>query len=588
MKPGEITNAFGKFQNGRTYLEIKDRWEDDFSLYRLQPYDAGKGYYSYTSNAPRVLADKVISMLVKAYLNIHVPEDILTDEEARVANNVERFIYGSLYLNDQKFLKMPDMPPLRHQMAWHACIRGGFGLRVYVHKNAQGETFPDIMVWDLYNTAYSVGDDGLDWACFRYKITKEQANKFYGVKGSRDLLEVYDYWDKEKHAVVLQNEFIEEPVDHGKGHCPVYILRTGSLPPVFQEDYEDTLSEIGQSVFAANRNIYPILNKTLSDLHTLVRRGVKTPLGYWSETGSETLDQDIYQVEKSAVIPLKVGEEIKPLLTESMPTDAAIALNWDSGEIQRGGLSHVAHGEVSTRLSGFAISQLQAAVETIVVPFAQILERGYNVISTELTNQYSGSGYAPIKVRGRDSRGMPFGFNKAFLIKPSDVKGDWKPEVTLEPIFPKDDAQAVQMAQMLRQGPTPLLSDETLRSEYLKVRDPDLEAMKVSREWASQLIINKLWDAYKAAVTEAGAGSVEAMNILAELQRIMMATGQGPQGQQAGQLSPSQAASMGTPGAGITPGATGMPASATPPEAQGGFPPGALNATPPPEISEEV
>jgi len=589
MEPGDVANAISKFRNGSTYLELKSRWESDFALYRLEKYDAGQGYYSYTSNSPRVLADKVISMLVKSYLNIRIPEELMTDDEARKANNVERFIYGSLYLNDQKFLRLANTPPLRNQMSWHSCIRGGYGLRIYVHKGPNGKTFPSINILDLYNTSYQEGEDGLEWVAYTYKITKEQAKNIYGVSGSRDLIEVTDYWNTEQHGVIVQNQWQVPLYDHGKGHCPIFILRAGSLPQVYQEDYEETLSEIGQSLFAPNRHIYPILNKTLSDLHTLVRRGVKPPMGYWSETGRETIDEDIYKVEKAATVPFKIGEEFKPLITPTMPLDAGTTLNWDSGEIQRGGLSHVAHGEVSTRLSGFAISQLNAAVETTVIPFAQCVERGYQIIALELPEQYSGSKLAPISVLGRDSHGTAFGFKEQLKIKPADVAGDWKPEVTLEPMFPKDDAQSVQIAQMLRQGPTPLLSDETIMAEYLKVRDPDLEKQKLSREWASQLIVNRLWAAYQAAVVEAGAGSIEASNILAELQRVMTQTGLAPGGQgQQGQMSPSEAEGMGTPGAGVAPGATGVPTSTMPPEAMGGFPPGALNSSPPPEMAEEA
>ena len=33
--------------------KLRQRMEDDYSLYRLDPYDAGDGYQSYTSNAPQ-------------------------------------------------------------------------------------------------------------------------------------------------------------------------------------------------------------------------------------------------------------------------------------------------------------------------------------------------------------------------------------------------------------------------------------------------------------------------------------------------------------------------------------------------------
>ena len=40
---------------------LRSRMEADYSLYRLDPYDAGDGYHSYTSNEPSTYADKIIS-----------------------------------------------------------------------------------------------------------------------------------------------------------------------------------------------------------------------------------------------------------------------------------------------------------------------------------------------------------------------------------------------------------------------------------------------------------------------------------------------------------------------------------------------
>ena len=40
---------------------LRNRMDKDYSLYRLDPYDAGDGYQSYTSNEPSTYADKIIS-----------------------------------------------------------------------------------------------------------------------------------------------------------------------------------------------------------------------------------------------------------------------------------------------------------------------------------------------------------------------------------------------------------------------------------------------------------------------------------------------------------------------------------------------
>ncbi|MBU0978116.1 MAG: hypothetical protein KKD18_06880, partial [Nanoarchaeota archaeon] len=361
------------------------------------------------------------------------------------------------------------------------------------------------------------------------------------------------------------------------GHCPVYIMQAGSTPLTWQTNYEYTQTHVGESAFAPNRELFPSMNKTLSDLVTLVRRGVKVPLGYWSAGGTKNIEEDIWQVEKAASVPLDLNEKIEPLFKETMPADATTLLNWESGEVQRGGLSHTAFGELGFRLSGFAINQLQQSLATVITPFAQTLERAYKVISMELIQQYSKGGFPAIKVRGRTSRNQAFGYPQADKIKPSDIKGDWHPEIKLEPTLPKDDAQNFQLAKMARDGEIPLLADETIRAEFLGVRDVDLESEKIAGEWADQLIINRLWKAYLNALADEN--PMKAQNILAELRRVMMMTGQagGRQGG-GGAMSPTAQAAMGMKGVGMPMGETGVPSSTLPPESLGGLPPGAANA----------
>ena len=52
---------------------LRDRMEQDHRLYRLEPYDAGDGYRSYTSNEPQVMADKISSWLTAAEMVVRIP-----------------------------------------------------------------------------------------------------------------------------------------------------------------------------------------------------------------------------------------------------------------------------------------------------------------------------------------------------------------------------------------------------------------------------------------------------------------------------------------------------------------------------------
>lgn len=592
----DIKAAVSAFQNNTVFMELRRRWEQDFDLYRLQPYDAGKGYISYTSNSPRVYIEKLLSIQNSAELLIRIPEDVLTDDQARVASNVERFLYGCINLNDEKSLTMPNVPAIRAQMAWHGHLRGGFGILTYIHKSGEKETFPQISIWDLYNTSYGVGENGLDWATYSYKMDRKAAEKFFGMEITsmasvglgQNEVDIIDYWDTEKYGVIAGGVWVRKPTKHNLGYCPVAIMTVGSTPIVWQANYQYTSIHVGESSLASNRGLYPLLNKTLSDLLTIVRRGVKVPMIEWTADGKPRIEQDIFQVDKAAVITMVAnsGEKIEPAIPPSMPPDTSPLINWVTGEVQRGSLPHTAYGELGFRLSGYALQTLRADMDTATRQVGETIARAFTIASLWLLKQYAAGGFPPVMVRGRTSRNEVFGYPVAQSIKPEDIAGDWHPEIKVEPKLPKDDSQNAMLAQTYRQGESPLLSDETIRSEVLGIRDPDLERGKISKEWADRQIIERLYDAYVMYLEDMNPD--KAQNILAELRRVMMETGVAPSPRLAKKMTPTQGEAMGTRGAGIPARNTGVPASVMPAESLGGMPPGALNATAPAPAEEEV
>lgn len=557
------------------WLELRKRWDADFNFYRLEPYDAGKNYFSYTSNAPANLANKSIGMLSEAKLTIHLPEDTLQKDETEIANNIERFGYGVIGINDDRFMEQ-DMPSLHDQMSWSAIIRGTVVIMAYVHKEEDGTTFPELRVWDIYNTAFAKGKRGNKWAAYTRTATKAEILDLYKIDIGKAEGTVIMFLDEKNIGVIVENQWGKNLELHGLDYCPVYITRAGTMPSVHQVGYTKTEKHRGESIFAADRGLFPLLNKSLSDYLTIARRGVKPPMGYWSAGGQKNFDEDIWAVEHGIGIPLDLDDKIAPLIEPTTTTDAKDMIAIIMGEIQRGGISHIAQGELGFRLSGFAINQLQAALSTVITPFVKCLERSLLVSLYSLQKQYLKGGWKPIEVRGRTSKNQPFGVPQPIKIKPSDLE-DWRPEIKLTPIYPKDDAQRYQLARLATEGETPLLSVRTAQSDIIGVQDTELEGEKIAKQWADMLPIIRLSKAFEAALAERDMNRV--YNIVAELQRLMaaMAPKQAP-GQGGGGMGGLEGASMGMPGAGIPPGETGMSPETMPSEMMGGLPGGAMQA----------
>lgn len=578
LKPGQVVEYWNSHTRNTDYVNLRKRWDEDFRLWRLHPYDAGKDYYSYTSNAPRVLATKIVSLLSQGKVIIRVPDSTLKEEERRIASNNERLVYGAITLQNERNARVPDLQTVHDALCWYACLRGFEVLRPYVY-NDNGKTVMDLAVWDIYDTAYSAGPNGLTWAVHIRTATADDIKQNYGVTVTGDTTTIYEYWDERNHAVAYSGGWLKEPTPHGLTYCPVFVLRSGLAPTISSLYETSTTHYSGESVFATNRGLYPILNKTLSDLLTIVRRGVTVPLGYWSAGGQETLDDDIWQVEKGKVIPMDstTNENIKPLIEPTMPADANNLVNFIVGEVQRGGVSHVALGELGFRLSGYAINSLKDSLETTATPFIQLVERAYMLIAEELLSQFGRKTWKAVEVRGRTSRNQPFGMMQPVKLTPKDIEPEWHPEVKLMASFPKDDAQRLQMARLATEGPNPLMSMRSAREGYLGIEDLELEQEFTDNEWADALPVVRLRKAYLAAMNDGDTD--KAQQVLAELMKYMMASGAAAAGGGArGPGAAIGAMSMENPGMGLPSQGTGMPASALPPESLGSAPGGAVNA----------
>lgn len=576
-KIADITAAIKRFHSDTTWIQLRKRWDEDFNFYRLKEYDAGTNYFSYTSNAPRNLANKSIGMLSEAKLTIRVPEDTLQKDEQEIANNIERFHYGVIGINNDRFNEQ-DMPSLHDQMSWLAAVRGTIVIRAYIQKEDDGTTFPELRVWDIYNVAYGMGKRGLKWAAYTRMATKEEIKDLYDIDVGKDGETVTEFLDEKNIGIIVgKNKWGRKLKPHGLDYCPVYIIRVGAMPSVHQINYKNTEKHRGESIFAADRGLFPLMNKSLSDFLTIVRRGVKVPLGYWSAGGQKNFDEDIWQVEHGVAVPMDLDDKVAPLIEPTMPTDAKGLINFIMGEVQRGGISHIAQGELGFRLSGFAINQLQAALSTVITPFVKCLERAYLVGLHSIQKQYIKGGWKPVEVRGRTSKDQPFGVPQPIKIKPADLE-DWRPEISLTPVYPKDDAQRYQLARLATEGETPLLSVKTAQEDIIGVQDTQLEGEKIAKQWADMLPIIRLSKAFEAALAEGDMNRV--YNIVAELQRLMAAmapkTPAGAGG--GGGMTGLEGAAMGMPGAGLPSGETGMSPEVMPSETMGGLPGGAMGA----------
>jgi len=557
---------------------LRDRMQEDHNLYRLEPYDAGEGYQSYTSNGPKTYADKVVGWITGAEMTVRIPHDA-ADPELRERNELkERFLIGITRAADERLMRMM-LPTLRDQLAWYAAVRGWVSGRALLAKRADGTTYVDITPWDPMHTYWGVGADGLEWACYKVPKTKEQILAQYNIRVDwdtsykEDAIEVYDFYDKEVNTILIHNGSTSSPLvrvvkkqtSHGAGQVPAFVCPIGSNPYIValsQTNMQDTIADVGESVFTAARALYPKHNLMMSTLLELTARSRRQGLIVRSRDGTKTLDEDPYL--EGSEISLSQNENVEPLGLLETAKETGAYMSLVAGEIQRATLPYSVYGEVPFQLSGFAINTLRQGVETVVSKYLRGVERAYQMAFNLLADQYSSGSFKSMELSGMDRNRVYF----TEEISPEALKNTGSPVVNLVGQLPQDDMTRFSMAQIAREGPTPLLSDRAIRDRILAIQDADQMDDAIKEQMAERMLPEAaLWTLMRAS--ERQGREDLAQFYMGELMNVLM------QKRMAAQMRSQQAGAMGGEPGG-PPGPQGGPPTANPavmPNAMMGVPP---------------
>ena len=480
---------------------LRSRMDSDHQLYRLSPYAAGDGYQSYTSNEPQTYPDKIISWMSDADFVMRIPPNGNPRNTREINNDKERFIIGAIKSANER-LHRKLQPDLQSQLAWYITLRGWFAGRALLVKEDNEPTHVDITPWDPMHTYWGVDPKGLAWACYKVKKTRKEVENQYGVRLGEirqddDGIDVYDLYDSEYNFVVIGNRFIMKKTKHGGSDVPVFLGPVGSNPLVQSLEWssiEDTVEDYGESVYKSTRDIYDNHNFMMSVMLELTARSRKQGLKIVSRDGGKTLEEDPYK--EGTEISLAQGEDIQPLGLMEMAKESGAYMGMVSGELQRGSIPHSVYGELQFQLSGFAINTLRQGVETVLSPRIIALENAYKQICNLICDQYSSGSFSAMELSGRDNNRMYF----SETITPEKVKDGGDIEVTIVPKLPQDDMSKYSMAQIAREGPTPLMPDLWIRDHVLGVQDADQIEDAVKEQIAEKTLPEAgLWSLYQAS-----------------------------------------------------------------------------------------
>jgi hypothetical protein len=470
--------------------------ENDYGLYRMNPYDAGTGYQSYTSNAPKILADKIMSYLSNAQMSVRVPLSLEVADRAG-GSSKEKFVIGALNLADERMQRF-GQPSVREQLAFHIVLRGWYAGRTMLNKREDGTTFVDITPFDPLHICYEMDDQGIVWLAHKSKRSATSVKTRYNVDVEPTIegetsggVTVWDYYSRTENAVIVvgdkeEHKYGKKLTKHnvrdmdGNPCAPVFLGAVGPAPWV-QDDLsgDDTARDYGESIFSANRTLYEDLNFAMSAYKTLVRRAVRRPYKIISPDGTTTLDTDPWQ--DGSEVPLPAGTDISLMDEITMPLDTGNFVGLISGEIQRGGLSNVSYGELPFAISGFAAKVLQEGSSHQIEPRVKAMTACYKQMTEIVSMQYETGGFSALDVRGRHNDISNY-FNEE--IKPADLEGAGAIDIKFGVRMPQDEPQLVTMAQMMRDGERPLAPDEWIWENVMQINDVDQFKNAISAQQA--------------------------------------------------------------------------------------------------------
>jgi len=546
---------------------FRDRMQNDYDLYRLNPYDAGDGYESYTSNEPRTYADKIVSWLAGAELSIRIPNIEEAREQREMNDAKEKFLIGVLTGADER-LRRRLQPSLRESLAWYIALRGWYSGRALLHKDSEDKTQIDIKPWDIMHTYWGEGEEGLSWACYKIQKTKGEILQQYGIElhtADDELpIDIYDFYDEEHNIVTTGTTILKSATPHNAGRVPVFIGMVGPQPLIQNLDNKtriDTIADYGESVYSANRGNYENHNFIMSVMMEMVARSRKQGIKIISRDGQKTLDEDPYKA--GAEVALGQGEDIQPLGLMEVARETGAFMGLVAGELQRGAIPHSVYGDLQFQLSGFAINTLRQGIDTILSPRITAMEDAYKQITLLICDQYGTGMYDPISVSGRDKNRMYF----SETIAPDSIFQAGMPEIKIVSQLPEDDMSRMSMAQMARDGQTPLLSDNYVRDKILGLQDADSIEDAIKEQMAERVLPEaSLWTLL--AATENRGRPDLAQFYYGELMHLL----------QQKQMMRMQSMNPGPSSNGITP----EPGGGGPPTANPQVMPNAMMGVPPP------
>jgi len=459
---------------------IFQRMDEDEKLWVQDPYilrDA-KGeelddVISVTMNDARVFGERVLAVLNESEELIEINGQRngreLDGHETKV---IEDWWTDLIYIANEN-LNQVLMPDLDTYLWEQIAIRGRVGARILLSQDKFGFDV-DIVPIDMRKCIYSVGSRGLSKVAFWDTLDKAMCKEEYpDYVPIGDSITRWDSWDGFNETIFLDGKYYDS-IPNKLLHPPfvIQLCQQGT----FLDTSDRARRMRGDSIFSANRELYPETNRIASILETMNMLSLAPPQVLKSKSGKKLPDEPLYRLGR--ILAIETEEGLQKIEGPDIQSSTRFFQAMLGGAIQRGSISHIDWGNLQFQLSQVAIATLAGASRQVFTPRIKTMERFKRMCFKEARWQFET--FNMTADIGRTGKKRTY--------TAEDLAGDYTMDFEYLTALPEETAAAYGLANMAQRW----MDDRSIRKNILRYRDYDdidekyliQTAQKVSRALA--------------------------------------------------------------------------------------------------------
>lgn len=506
----EAGDIFGRVERKfRNMQNVFDRMDGDWDLYQLQPWlpdgtEAIGDEDIYTTNEPRVLAEKIVAFIA-ATVPVIIADNTNAEEPQEELNDLAESLAIGMLNNANRRLRRNGDPTVIDQLAHFTVVRGRYAAaRAILRKRPNGDTFEDILPLDPRQLALWRGDGELKAAAYRMRWSVDEIEDAFPDFGFADRVpdtdetfDVYEYFTREPNenfiapeddpfgeadqfsrhpwtyiaGTLIDGKWARDPHDIFMLTFPVVIAPVTSQPQITPTENDQSPDvTFGESAFAENRMVWKQVNRSVSQVNNLMAKAVNPRVKVASLDGSKGMDDG--HADPGAEIQLSTAnqEAVENFVEADVNNAVAVLFQYLSKDSVGGGLPPQAFGILDKPLSSVALRQLGNNLEHRVLPRMRAVAACLEGCIENMMAQYETGSFRPITASGRRYDNHAFANRQ---IMPEEIAGHDPIEVRMDLALPEDEVSRWTVAGMAG-APTasgePLVSLEWIREKILKVQ----------------------------------------------------------------------------------------------------------------------